>query len=169
MESQKEQAIGVGWTAIVIGAILVYTGTTLWGIAAIAIGAIILYGARSMGNDDEEEGQTDIVTATGEIVDSGNDDDLTFPIKGLFYRDLEDKYIGESDGYVRALVSNEHDSYAIGVFVGPRRVGFLPRGNYELHTYLMENGGRADAKVSIRRGIDDKGRDSLFGQVTVLL
>lgn len=91
-----------------------------------------------------------------------------FSIKGINFRDLDDMMLGDFMGYVRALKSNPHDKYAIGVYVGNKKVGFLPRGNKELHEKIMANGGTAGAEGYITKGESEDGRLFYYGKVNVL-
>lgn len=76
--------------------------------------------------------------------------------------------LGDFMGYVRALKSNPQDKYAIGVYVGNKKVGFLPRGNKELHEKLIANGGTAGADGYIAKGKSEDGRLFYYGKVNVL-
>lgn len=90
-----------------------------------------------------------------------------FSIKGINYRNLDDSILGDFVGYVRALKSNPHDKYAIGVYVSGRHVGFLPRGNKELHDAIMTKGGTATADGYIAKHCDESGHSFYYGKVTV--
>ncbi len=92
-----------------------------------------------------------------------------FSIKGINFRELDDTMLGDFMGYVRALKSNPHDKYAIGVYVGNKKVGFLPRGNKELHEKLIANGGTAGADGYIAKGESEDGRLFYYGKVNVLV
>lgn len=91
-----------------------------------------------------------------------------YPIKGINFRELDDTMLGDFMGYVRALKSNPHDKYAIGVYVGNKKVGFLPRDNKELHEKITANGGTAGAEGYIAKGESEDGRLFYYGKVNVL-
>ena len=56
---------------------------------------------------------------------------------------------------------------AIGVYVSGRHVGFLPRGNKELHDAIMTKGGTATADGYIAKHCDESGHSFYYGKVTV--
>lgn len=83
------------------------------------------------------------------------EDEGTFSIKGINYANLDDSYLGDHDGYIKAVTDNPKDPYAIGVYVGRKRVGWLPGGNSELHAELLNIGGKAKVNILISKGYDD--------------
>lgn len=99
-------------------------------------------------------------------VDLGGFDDEPIPIKGINFRDIDDSMIGDFEGYIRIQKSNRHDPYAIGVYKGRKRIGYLPRGNKELYQRLLEEGGKADAEGYIAKRVDEEsGRKFYYGEV----
>lgn len=91
-----------------------------------------------------------------------------YDIKGINFRDLDDSYLGDFIGTARALKSNQHDPYAIGIYIGSRRVGFLPRGNSQLHAEIMAVGGSVGVEGYIARATDEQGRSFYYGKVNIL-
>lgn len=91
-----------------------------------------------------------------------------YDIKGINFRDLDDSYLGDFIGTARALKSNQHDPYAIGIYIGARRVGFLPRGNSQLHAEIMAAGGSVGVEGYIARATDEQGRSFYYGKVNIL-
>lgn len=99
-------------------------------------------------------------------VDLGGFDDEPIPIKGINFCDIDDSMVGDFEGYIRIQKSNRHDPYAIGVYKGRRRIGYLPRGNKELYQRLLEEGGKADAEGYIVKRVDEEsGRKFYYGEV----
>ena len=95
-------------------------------------------------------------------VDLGGFDDEPIPIKGINFCDIDDSMIGDFEGYIRIQKSNRHDPYAIGVYKGRKRIGYLPRGSKE----LLEEGGKADAEGYIVKRVDEEsGRKFYYGEV----
>lgn len=54
--------------------------------------------------------------------------------------------IGKFEGYAWAEDDNEHDKYAISIYGNDKgHVGYIPRGNYDLHERLMSDHRMGDA------------------------
>ena len=95
-------------------------------------------------------------------------DEITYSIKGINYANLDDSYLGDHEGYIKAVTNNPKDPYAIGVFVGRKRVGWLPAGNKELHAGLLSIGGKAKVSIVISKGYDDfDDRPFYYGKATI--
>lgn len=82
-------------------------------------------------------------------------EEMEFSIKGINYANIDDSYLGDHDGYIKAVTNNPKDPYAIGVFIGKKRVGWLPAGNRQLHDGLLSIGGKAKVHVFISKSYDD--------------
>ena len=69
-----------------------------------------------------------------------------FSIAGVYYRDLPITMVGKFNGYAIAQIDNEHDQYAIAIYNdNEQHLGFLPRGNDSLHSYILNDGGKVHA------------------------
>ena len=91
-----------------------------------------------------------------------------FTIKGINFANIDDSYIGDHDGYIKAVTDNPKDPYAIAVYVEKKRVGWLPGGNKELHAELLAIGGKAKVNIEISKGFDDdENRYFYYGKVFV--
>ena len=54
--------------------------------------------------------------------------------------------VGKFNGYAIAQIDNEHDQYAIAIYNdNEQHLGFLPRGNDSLHSYILNDGGKVHA------------------------
>ena len=96
------------------------------------------------------------------------DDEREFSIKGINYANLDDSYLGDHDGYIKAISDHPKDPYAIAVYVGRKRVGWLPGGNSKLHEKLLSIGGKAKADIFISKGNDDyDGHSFYYGKATI--
>lgn len=174
-KEENKSAINVITTFIIVGVVFLLIGYYKTGASFIIAGLIMLI----FPGKQEEEAETEEapaetspqVSITVSVEEEDDDDsDLTFSIKGINYRDLDDSFLGDFVGTARALTSNPHDPYAIGVYVGSRRVGFLPGGNSELHARILSLGGSVDAEGYIAQGEDeDSGRLFYYGKVTLLI
>ncbi len=82
-------------------------------------------------------------------------EEMEYSIKGINYANIDDSYLGDHDGYIKAITNNPKDPYAIGVFIGKKRVGWLPAGNRQLHEGLLSIGGKAKVHVFISKSYDD--------------
>lgn len=185
-DKSKHDGTGTfGCALVFVGIALVVFGK-LFGIAAIAAGALLFWLSTRAANADydkrieerqrEKQEQAKRPAISIEVTTSHDDGDeseesegdLTFPIKGINYRDIDDSYIGDFTGTARALRSNPHDPYAVGIYIGSRRVGFIPRGNADVHALIMRNGGSVDASGYIGSRTDKtNGRVIYFGEVTL--
>lgn len=68
-----------------------------------------------------------------------------FRLRGAQYQDLSDEDLGDFAGIAVAQNDNIYDEYAVLVlkYMGKgvyRKVGFVPRGNSELHRYIEQEG-----------------------------
>lgn len=69
-----------------------------------------------------------------------------FQIAGAYYRNLPVEMVGRFNGYAMAETNNEYDPFAIGIYNDAgMHLGFLPRGNEKLHSYILDEGGRVHA------------------------
>ena len=110
------------------------------------------------------------VASTTERVTEIKPGEYQYNIKGLNLRGLDDSILGDFYGTARSLKSNPHDPHAIGVYVGSRRVGFLPRGNDELWQTIMDRGGIVDAIGYIAKAEDEQtGRPFYYGKVSLYI
>lgn len=89
-----------------------------------------------------------------------------YSIKGINKSGITDKYLGHTDGTAKAVTDNGHDPYAVAVYVGKKRVGWLPAGCIDVHEAIMELGGTIDVHVYIGKATDEEdGREFYFGKV----
>lgn len=164
-----------GCLLVFIGIALIIFGK-LFGLAAIALGALLFWLSWGAANADYDKKVEErklakrqpVVSVQVTTSNDGEDDDLTFSIKGINFRDLDDSYLGDFTGTAKALRSNPHDPYAVGIYIGSRRVGFIPGGNAEVHALIIRNGGSVDASGFIAKGQDETdGRYFYWGKVTL--
>lgn len=87
-----------------------------------------------------------------------------YSIAGVCYRNLPITSIGKFNGYAFAETDNEHDPYAIAIYNDAHtHLGFLPRGNRSLHSYIIKEGKKVHAYGYI--GCDSN--DNMYGEVCV--
>lgn len=187
-DNENLGAGGCGITAIIVGGVTVYTDHILGGSVLLVLGLLLLIiagmvhmqdkelkkkgqrdqRAGQMSEFQEEDNQLDIPTISVSIT-TEDDTEYEYSIKGINFRDIDDSMLGDFVGTARALKSNSHDAYAIGVYRGNRRVGFLPRGNKELHAEIIARGGsvRVDGYIAKAEGEAD-GRTFYYGKVNIL-
>ena len=68
------------------------------------------------------------------------------PIAGAYYQNLSISIVGKFNGYAVAETDNKYDPCAIAVYSNDRiHLGFLPKGNKKLHTYILKEGGTVHA------------------------
>lgn len=72
-----------------------------------------------------------------------------FKMMGMYYQDIPFHFVGRFNGYAKALTENNYDDYAIAIIVPlykkEKQIGFVPRGNKELHSYILSQGGKVKA------------------------
>lgn len=91
-----------------------------------------------------------------------------YSIKGINLSGITDKYIGDSDGTAKAVTDNDSDPYAVAIYVGKKRVGWLPAGCVDVHKAIMERGGSISVNVYIGKATDDEdGHEFYFGKVQI--
>lgn len=87
-----------------------------------------------------------------------------FPIAGAYYRNLPVTMVGKFNGYARSQSDNEYDKYAIAIYNDKgTHLGFLPRGNSCLHSYILNEGTTVHAYGYI--GCHNDG--GMYGEVCV--
>lgn len=104
----------------------------------------------------------------GEEEEDEDEDVEVFTIKGINFANIDDSYIGDHDGYIKAVTDNPKDPYAIAVYVEKKRVGWLPGGNSMMHSELLDIGGRAKVHLTIDKSYDSYKRKPFYhGKVFV--
>lgn len=92
-----------------------------------------------------------------------------YKIAGINFRHLDDSYIGEFDGFVKLEENNKYDRFAIAIYKGRKKVGYIPRdSNQELHEELSHEGGKASCKGYIYTFINEYDERRFAGEVVVL-
>lgn len=158
--------MGCAFSFILIGAILVFSGAKIWGLLVIVVGgflAWLFYKSEKTSIQEMENRNRNQLSVSVEM----SEDDYEYSIKGINYCNIDDSMLGDFIGTARALKSNPHDPYAVGVYRGSKRVGFLPKGNQELHERIMAVGGSVDADGYIAKANED-GRTFYYGKVNLL-
>lgn len=165
----NDSAFSTGLVFVLVGLALLLYGHYIIGPALLIFGVLAMMGARAERKKLEEM-EEEVVRPTITVTRREDSQDYTFSIKGINFRELDDSLLGDFVGTARALKSNPHDPYAIGVYIGSRRVGFLPGGNADLHARILEMGGSVDAEGYIAKGTDeDDGHEFFYGKVTLLM
>lgn len=148
---------------------------TFFIIIIVVIAIILIMGAYSSGVAEREKKEKKAAPRKDEAVVYWRDEDEEFaieydePIRGLNHAGITPGMVGRFYGRVRAHTNNAFDRYAVGVYVGHRRVGFLPAGNEEVHKWLRARGGVADAIGFIARNYDEEeDRHYYYGMVKIL-
>ena len=91
-----------------------------------------------------------------------------YSIKGINLSGITDKYLGSCEGTAKAVTGNDYDPYAVAIYVGKKRVGWLPAGCVDVHKAIIELGGSIDVYVYIGKATDDEdGHEFYFGKVQI--
>lgn len=89
-----------------------------------------------------------------------------YSIKGINMSGITDKLLGDHDGTAKAVTDNDYDPYAVAIYVGKKRVGWLPAGCVDVHSAIMKLGGSIDVHVYIGKAVDeDDSHEFYFGKV----
>ena len=124
----------------------------------ITVAAIVLF-VLFVGRNESKKGKTNKAALQHGI-------EGEYSIKGINMSGINDKYLGHHDGVSKAVTDNDHDPYAIAVYVGKKRVGWFPAGCIDVHEAIMELGGTIDVHVYIGKATDEEdGREFYFGKV----
>ena len=158
----------IGIIFIIVGIVLIKNDYNVPGYVSLCWGAFILLLLYSIKSNANERSKRVQVNAHPISADTFSETGYEYSIKGINFRDIDDTMLGDFEGYVRALKSNRYDPYAIGVYVGNRKVGYLPRDNKDLHKAIMLMGGTAAADGYIAKDSAEDGRTFYYGKVRVL-
>lgn len=95
-------------------------------------------------------------------------DDIEYSIAGINFRGLNESHIGEFDGYVVLEVDNPHDPYAVAIYRGRKKVGYIPKvDSAAVHENLLKEGGRAGCLGYIYNFIDEVGEMRFAGKIVI--
>ena len=138
----------------------------MWGLLVLAAGFAIAWAFSNIKVDTSTSTASSKPHSVSVSVTT-DESDYQYSIKGINFCGIDDSMLGDFIGTARALKSNPHDPYAIGIYRGSKRVGFLPKGNQELHAKIMAVGGSVDADGYIAKDKED-GRTFYYGKVNLL-
>lgn len=89
-----------------------------------------------------------------------------FEMVGMYYRGLKRSDTGEFNGYAKAETNNSHDRYTVAIYnSSDKHIGYLPSGNKNIHTLLLENGGSLPAYGYISC---DSNLNNITGEVAIM-
>lgn len=85
-------------------------------------------------------------------------------IVGVHFRNLPITQVGKFNGFALAETENKFDDYAIAIYNDAKvHLGYLPKNNKELHSYILDNGGKVHAYGYMGCGCNG----SMYGEVCV--
>lgn len=85
-----------------------------------------------------------------------------FQIAGAYYRNLPIEMVGKFNGCAMAETNNQYDPLAIAIYNDDGiHLGYLPKGNKALHSYILAEGGKVHAYGYL--GYDD----GMYGETCV--
>ena len=91
-----------------------------------------------------------------------------FEIAGINYRNLDSSHLGEFKGYVKLEPTNPHDSRAIAIYSGRKKVGYIPRMDTGLiYESVQANGGKQSCIGFIHTFINEFHEERFAGKVIV--
>ena len=178
MENQQQQnpsatAGGCGCFLLIIAASVLYTSGYWSWIAACVLGTILIlvaiFGGKAPEEKKHEEQKPEEQKPRVTVEVSTGETGPTFSIKGINLSGIDDSYLGDFIGSAVALISNRYDPYAIGVYRGRKRVGFLPKGNKELHAKIRELGGVTVSGYIAKATSEEDGHEFYYGKVTLIM
>lgn len=165
-QNEEMTPLGCAFTFAFVGCILLFSGIKVWGLLAIIVGGIIAWLSYRTAKYEKPQASKNYNPVKVSVSVDDNDE-YEYSIKGINFCGIDDSMQGDFEGTARALRSNTHDPCAIGIYRGNKRVGFLPRGNKELHARIMANGGSAGAMGYIAKAEED-GHTFYYGKVNIL-
>lgn len=165
-QNEEMTPMGCAFTFAFIGCILLFSGIKVWGLLAIVVGGVIAW--LSYRTKEYKKAQSYKNYGSVKVSVSVDDSkDFDYSIKGINFCAIDDSMLGDFEGTAKALRSNSHDPYAIGIYRGNKRVGFLPRGNKELHVRIMANGGSTGVMGYIAKA-EENGGTFYYGKVNIM-
>ena len=88
-------------------------------------------------------------------------------IAGINFRNLDDSYIGEFRGRIEIEDDNPYDPLAVAIFVGKKKVGYIPKeDNRLIYRKLVNLGGQKACSGFIAVGTDEEdGHKFYYGKI----
>ena len=89
-----------------------------------------------------------------------------YSIAGINFRKLDDSHTGPFDGTLQIEPDNPHDSKAVAIFRGRKKVGYIPKEyNEDVFDCLLKMGGHGPCIGYIHTFFDDEGKKRFAGKV----
>ena len=89
-----------------------------------------------------------------------------YSIAGINFRKLDDSHTGPFDGTLQIEPDNPHDSKAVAIFRGRKKVGYIPKEyNEDVFDCLLKMGGHSPCIGYIHTFFDDEGKKRFAGKV----
>lgn len=93
-------------------------------------------------------------------------DEYGFSIAGANFRNLDETHLGEFSGKLKREPDNPHDTNAIAIYRGRKKVGYIPRDEtILLREQITINGGTLDCFGFIHTFINEYGLEKFAGIV----
>lgn len=91
-----------------------------------------------------------------------------FDIAGINFRNLDSSHLGEFKGYVKLEPTNQHDSRAIAIYSGRKKMGYIPRDETSLiYESVQANGGKQSCIGFVHTFINEFHEERFAGKVIV--
>lgn len=91
-----------------------------------------------------------------------------YSIAGINFRHLDHSHTGPFEGTVKVEPDNPHDSHAVAIFRGRKKVGYIPRDfNEEVFYELLKNGGQAPCSGYIHTFLDEEYQEKFAGKIII--
>lgn len=93
-------------------------------------------------------------------------DTCGYSIAGINFRKLDYSHIGPFEGTLQIEPENPHDSKAVAIFRGRKKVGYIPSEfNEDVFDELLKTGGRGRCIGYIHTFFDDEDEEKFAGKV----
>lgn len=95
-------------------------------------------------------------------------DNIEYSIAGINFRGLNNSHLGPFDGVVVLEEDNPHDPFAVAIYRGRKKVGYIPkRDSITVHDDISKNGGCSVCSGFIYTFLDENGRERFAGKVII--
>ena len=125
---------------------------------------------------DFEQTYKECKAITGDIADDDYEDwceehcadNIGYSIAGINFRHLDYSHTGPFSGTVKVEPDNPHDSKAVAIFRGRKKVGYIPREFNEGVFYELQKKGGQDTCIGyIHTFLDDELEEKFAGKIVI--
>lgn len=95
-------------------------------------------------------------------------DIIGYKISGINFRHLDDSHLGEFVGTIKIEEGNPYDDYAVAIYRGRKKVGYIPREHSRaVFDELLKSNGSAECVGFIYTFIDETLTEKFAGRIII--